>query len=225
MHPKPTHRLSGASSREISPAQSFVPWMIWGLLGMVILSVAAVFVTTVFNASRQPLPDYGEVPDFTLTNHTGRSFTKADLAGSIWIADIIFTRCPGPCLDMTRRMKTIQDGLPPGSPVRLLSLTADPDFDTPAVLSQYAARAGAKANRWEFLTGTKQEIYGLATAGLKLAVEENISRSPGEDPFIHSTRLVIIDGRGRLRGFSSEGANTNPVKEMLAAARRLAEGG
>lgn len=225
MHSKRTHRPSDAFAGEIPSGQSFVPWLIWGLVGMVVLSVAGVFVSTVLKASRQPLPDYGEIPDFTLTNQTGRSFTKADLAGNIWIADIIFTRCPGPCLDMTRRMKAIQDALPPGSPVRLLSLTADPEFDTPAVLNQYAARAGAKASRWEFLTGTKQAIYGLATAGLKLAVEENIDRSPGEDPFIHSTRMVIIDGRGRLRAFSSEGGQSNQVKEMLAAARRLAKEG
>ncbi len=104
-------------------------------------------------------------------------------------------------------------------------MTADPEFDTPAVLREYAARCGADANRWEFLTGPKEAIYGLATAGLKLAVEENINRSPGEDPFLHSTRLVIIDGRGRLRGFSSDSAKSDPVKEMLAAARRLAKEG
>jgi protein SCO1/2 len=222
MNPTPPHHLAN-SSEETSHARSFVPWLVWGIVAMVTVSVAGVFATAMLGAKRHPLPTYGDVPDFALTNQAGRTVTKADLAGNIWVAGIIFTRCPGPCLDMTRRMKAIQDALPPGSPVRLLSLTADPEFDTPSVLREYAARFGAEANRWYFLTGSKREIYELATSGLKLAVQENIEPGPGEDPFLHSTRLVIIDGRGKLRGFSSDDAVADTAKEMLAAARALVQ--
>lgn len=220
MNTKPLHPLAD-SPEAVAHARRFVPWLVWGLVAMVAVSVAGVLATAMLDARRQPLPTFGDLPEFALTNQAGRTITKADLAGNIWVAGIIFTRCPGPCLDMTRQMKAIQDALPPGSPVRLLSLTADPEFDTASVLREYAARSGAEASRWHFLTGSKREIYELATSGLKLAVQENTEPRPGEDPFIHSTRLVIIDGRGRLRGYSSDGAGTDKAKEMLAAARAL----
>lgn len=188
---------------------------------MVVLSVALVFITSILGARQEPLPTFGELPDFTLTNQFGRAVTKGDLSGNIWVANIIFTRCPGPCTDMTRRMKAIQDGLPPGSPVQLLSLTADPEFDTSEVLKRYADRFNADSKKWLFLTGPKDEVYALAKAGLKLAVEENTDRKPDEDPFIHSTRMVLVDGFGRLRAVSSDASEAEAVEEILRAADRL----
>ena len=63
----------------------------------------------------QPLPVIGAVNDFTLTNQFAAAVTLADLRGRVWIGDIIFTRCPGPCLKMTRQLKELQDALPSAS--------------------------------------------------------------------------------------------------------------
>ena len=79
-------------------------------------------------ASDQPLPVIGQIADFALTNQNGRAVSLADLRGQPWVADIIFTRCPGPCLKMTKQMKALQDALPPGSPTKLVTLTTDADF-------------------------------------------------------------------------------------------------
>ena len=98
------------------------------------------------------------IADFTLTNQNGSAVSLADLRGQVWVADIIFTRCPGPCLKMTRQMKELQEALPPASQAKLVTLTTDADFDTPPVLKAYAERFGADTNRWMFLTGPKRRL-------------------------------------------------------------------
>src|SRR5690606_11415918 len=95
-----------------------------------------------------PLPMLGQVENFTLTNQLGQKVTLENLRGQVWLADIIFTRCPGPCARMTRQMAEVQKALPARSRAKLVSLTTDPDFDTPEVLTKYAARFEADTNRW-----------------------------------------------------------------------------
>ena len=104
---------------------------------------------------------------------------------------------------MSAHMREIQDALPAGSPVKLVSFTTDPDFDTPAVLKKYAARFGARDGQWIFLTGGKAALRHATVEGLKLGV---VDKPPGErdnadDLFIHSQKLVLIDQSGRIRGY------------------------
>jgi cytochrome oxidase Cu insertion factor (SCO1/SenC/PrrC family) len=128
---------------------------------------------------------------------------------------------------MSRQMQDLQQSLPAGSRARLVTLTTDPEFDTPPVLRTYAARFGADLNRWSFLTGTKQQIAGLARDSLKLTAVEN---KPGErqspnDLFVHSTIFVLVDKQGRLRGvFETTGEGVEPQRvksQLLAGIRRL----
>ena len=173
------------------------------------------------------LPIYGQVADFTLTNQNGQAFTLAELRGKIWIADIIFTTCPGPCRTMTREMKDLQDSLPPGAEPKLVSLTTFPDFDTPPVLKAYAEKYGADLNRWSFLTGSKAQIFALANDSLKLSAQEKKpeERETANDLFIHSTYLVLVDRQSRLRGVFQtvgEGVDFQQAKrDILAAVRNL----
>jgi cytochrome oxidase Cu insertion factor (SCO1/SenC/PrrC family) len=175
----------------------------------------------------KPLLVYGSVGDFTLTNQDGQTVSLANLHGQVWVADVIFTRCAGPCLKMSRQMKDLQEALPAGSQARLITLTTDPEFDTPAVLKAYSRRFGADNNRWLFLTGTKQQLMNLATDSLKLtAIEKQpADRETPADLFIHSTIFVIVDKQSRLRGVfetSGEGIDPADVKDqILAAIRRL----
>ena len=131
----------------------------------------------------------------------------ADLRDRVWVADIIFTRCAGPCLRMSRQMKELQESLPPDSAAKLVSLTTDPDFDTPEVLRKYAGRFGADSNRWIFLTGTRKQIADVAKVSLKLsAVAVNLAEQTSpDDLFVHSTIFVIVDKRGQLRGIFETG--------------------
>ncbi len=149
------------------------------------------------------IPDYGAVPGFSLVERNGKTVTLADLKGHILIVDFIFTTCPGPCPVMTGRMKNLQDELKEKPDVRLVSVTVDPETDTPAVLSKYADSFGADPSRWYFLTGPRSAIKSLATDGLHLTLEVNTGASavPGQGPIVHSTRFVLVDGRGHLRGY------------------------
>ncbi|HPC59345.1 MAG TPA: SCO family protein [Verrucomicrobiota bacterium] len=173
------------------------------------------------------LPVYGQVADFLLTNHHGQAVSLSNLLGRVWIADIVFTRCAGPCPRMTQKMAGIQAALDPAERTRLVTLTTDPDFDTPEVLRAYAQRFNADPARWMFLTGTKAQIARLAVDSLKLTTVEKRpeERESPEDLFIHSTIFVVVDRQGRLRGiFETEGEGIDSqtvTRQVLATARRL----
>jgi cytochrome oxidase Cu insertion factor (SCO1/SenC/PrrC family) len=178
---------------------------IWIGVGLVIVLICIAFVLSRLKPKRElalELPVISTVADFALTNQLGDVVTLAELRDKVWVADIIFTRCAGPCPRMTQQMKDLQEALPMTSRARLVTLTTDPDFDTPEIMRNYASRFGADADRWMFLTGTKKELAVLAVDGLKLTAVENepAQRANPADLFIHSTWFVIVDKQGRLRG-------------------------
>jgi protein SCO1/2 len=205
-------------------------WTIWigVLLVALTLLLAWMLAQLRLRASYgKALPVLGTVANFNLTNQNGHAVSLADLSGRVWVADIIFTRCGGPCPRMTRQMKELQDALPPNSRAELVTLTTDADFDKPSVLNTYASRHGADTNRWMFLTGDKKEIANLAIDSLKLtAIEKKPEeRTSPEDLFVHSTIFVVVDAHGRLRGvFETDGDGIDPHKvkaDILAAVKRL----
>lgn len=174
------------------------------------------------------LPPLGNIVDFTLTNQDGRTVNLSDLTNHVWVADIIFTRCAGPCPRMTRQMKSVQDRLSPADKARLVTLTTDPDFDSPAILKKYGAQYGADLNRWTFLTGRKSEIGMLAANSLKLSATpiKPEDQKDSADLFIHTTVFVVVDKHARLRGVFETGGEgvdwTNVVRPgLLAAIRKL----
>jgi cytochrome oxidase Cu insertion factor (SCO1/SenC/PrrC family) len=112
------------------------------------------------------------LPDFSLTERSGRRITLADLRGKVWIANFIYTHCTDTCPLQSARMARLQDRFGSEKDLRLVSITVDPARDTPTVLANYAARFGADPDRWLFLTGEKRAIYALAQQGFYLSVEE-----------------------------------------------------
>ncbi|MEW6306381.1 MAG: SCO family protein [Verrucomicrobiota bacterium] len=190
-------------------------WTVWGGLVLTVLVIAAAFISSRLQSGSSRLPVLWQVQDFSLTNQSGAVVSLSDLRGSVWVADIIFTRCPGPCAFMTKRMAELQGALPPDSPVKLVSLTTDPEFDSPKVLQDYARRFGARDERWQFLTGTKQAIFDLAVRDLKLALQElpPDKRTVPNDLFLHSTRFVLVDKQGRVRGVFDMLPEVTPADE------------
>jgi protein SCO1/2 len=181
-----------------------IEWVVWGGLVLIMAVIGGAFAWTKLHDSGRPLPVICQIPAFNLTNQDNEPVTLASLRGQVWIADIIFTRCPGPCAKMTRELAKLQAALPGGEPVRLVSLTSDPDYDTPAKLKTYAGKFGADSNRWWFLTGNRKEIRSLAVNDFKFVVIEKApeQREIPEDLFIHSTWFVLVDRQGRLRGWT-----------------------
>ena len=153
---------------------------------------------------REPLPVLGEVPAFELTGRGGARVSRDDLLGKVWVADFVFTRCAGPCRMMTSHMADLQREIAELEGVRLVSVTVDPENDTPEVLERYAAAFGADPGRWLFLTGEKQAIYDLVRQGFMLAIDDGAltpGGKPGPGIITHSTRFVLVDRQGRIRGF------------------------
>jgi len=141
----------------------------------------------------EQLPVIRAVPEFSLTDQEGRTVTNADLRGKIWIADFIFTRCAGPCPLMTARMLEMQKALVKTPEVKLVSVTVDPEYDTPEVLKAYAEANFADPERWKFLTGDKVVIEKLVTEGFM----QHLSEEGGEP--VHGTMFLIVDGNGMVR--------------------------
>ncbi len=156
---------------------------------------------------------FGEAPDFKFTERSGKTFSKSQLAGGPWIADFIFTSCAGQCPLMSAQMRALQDTFPRDSGVRFVSITVDPERDSPQALSTYADRFGAEKDRWFFLTGPKEEIN---------RVLKSFFLSGVDDPAMHSTRFILVDGAGKIRGYydMSEPAN---VKQLVYDTKLLLE--
>ena len=209
------------------------PRTVWLGMGLAfgLLGLAYIVALTNMERTRQnALPVLGHIAGFTLTNQDGQLETLADLSNRVWVADIIFTRCAGPCPRMTAQMKSLQDLLPRNSDARLVTLTTDPDNDSPTVMKKYGERFGADFNRWTFLTGTKSEIAGLARDSLKLSAVPvpAAGRKDTADLFIHTTIFVVVDKHAQLRGVFETGGEgvdwTNTVQPKLLATIGQLEG-
>ncbi len=199
-----------------------VEWLIWGMLALVVLGIAIAYAN---QRSGSQFMNLRHVPDFTLTNQLNAPVSRSTLQGEVWLANIIFTRCPGPCVRMTKQFAEIQGALPGNSPVKLVSLTSDPAYDTPAVLKEYGERFKADPTKWHFLTGSKKEVYQLATEGLLLAVQEKKpeERESADDLFIHSTLIMLVDKRGDVRSFyesTEAGVNERIVSDVKKLLRQ-----
>jgi protein SCO1/2 len=175
----------------------------WTLLAGVIVYMCVSYVRELGQKSN--LPVIGQVEPFTLTNQLGGEVTLADLKGKVWVTDIIFTRCMGPCPKMTQKMSDLQKRFD-DKDLRFVTMTTDPEHDTPEILKNYGQKFDADPNRWFFLTGTKSQIKQLAQGSLKLGSEEK-AKEDQENPndlFIHNTVFILVDKQGRMRGQAYE---------------------
>jgi protein SCO1/2 len=138
------------------------------------------------------------VLDFELFNHLGDSVSLEDVAGDILVVDFFFTRCATICPLMTQNLKRVQDRLDPQMPVRILSHSVTPQADSVSVLNRYAQKHGANPALWWFLTGEKTEVYRLARQSYFSCLDEG---DGGFQDFVHTENIVLVDAKGRLRGF------------------------
>ena len=146
---------------------------------------------------------------------------REDLAGRPWVADMIFTRCAATCPLMTAAMEDLGAELPEG--VRRVSISVDPVHDRPEVLAEYARSHGVGPDDdWLFLTGPRPEVIDLVQEGFKLGVAEDPANE--DEPITHSTKFVLVDGEGRIRGYY-DGLDPGSRDELVEAAEALRETG
>lgn len=180
--------------------------------------LCALAVAAVIGCRRaEPLPVLGTLPPFRFTERAGHAVDADTLAGSVWVADFIFTRCPDVCPALSTRMAALQEPLATGDdPVRLVSLSVDPVHDTPEVLRAYAERYRAGPN-WLFLTGGRDAVAALLRDGFRVAFADD---GPPTAPITHSDRFVLVDRQLRVRGYY-HGNDQADLDRLIADARRL----
>lgn len=178
-----------------SPRERFI----WGVLIAGLLAVALVTVVTRFQSPRRGLERFGPVPSFTLTDQDSASLSDTQLAGRVWLADFMFTRCGSLCPMLTRRMQETVSALAGREGWTMVSFSVDPEYDTPTVLAAYARDHGVDTSRWSFLTGPKETVRDLSVRGFHLAVDD--APTGGGDPILHSQSIVLVDAEGEIRGY------------------------
>jgi len=180
------------------------------------LVMAAITVAVGLASCSRPveLPDYGVVPPFQMVDFNGHSFEGSRLAGKVWIADFIYTNCPAECPLMSAKMHKVAKQVDGMADVQIVSFSVDPERDTPAALLQFARRYGGPIPQWTFLTGSPETVHQLAYTTFHVGdVLGKIS---------HSTKFVLVDKRGHLRGYySSLGQDDIPrLLQDLSSLRR-----
>jgi cytochrome oxidase Cu insertion factor (SCO1/SenC/PrrC family) len=178
--------------------------LLWGVLILVLVGVSVLGIWSVIR--QQPLtplmlartvprlPVYGALPDFALVERSGRPVRRSDLEGKLWVASFIFTNCADECPPMTAEMARLQADVAAVEDIRLVSITVDPERDTPAVLSRYAERFTANPERWLFLTGDKEAIYRLAREGFHLGIveaTEAVQSPPVKEPAFETSGQAL----------------------------------
>ncbi|MEO6848079.1 MAG: SCO family protein [Chthoniobacterales bacterium] len=199
-----------------------VPKFIWA--GAFIVFVLVVFFG--FRSMKVGIPtngrvldNYGAVPDFTLTDQTGKPVSLKDLKGKVWVADFIYTECKGPCPLITSRLQEVNQELDKShKDVRLVSFSVDPENDTPQVLAEYGKSVHADPENWKFLTGTPAEIQHVVMDGLLQSLAKEPSGTPA-----HSTRFVIVDRNGNMRAFEDATTHEAVQKTLLDIGSLLRE--
>jgi protein SCO1/2 len=186
----------------------------------VLLSIFLCVATFVISGCAKAPPPLRALPDFSLTAVTVDGTSPLDLRalrGRVWIADFIYTTCTSSCPMMSANMEGLQKKLPKS--IGLLSFTVDPDHDSPEVLTVYARQFDADPQRWFFVTGDKPALMKLFRDGFMIGVQESAAAEPGQN-VSHSTKFVLIDAQGRIRGYY-DGDDPASLAKLAADAKLL----
>ena len=156
---------------------------------------------------------YGVVSDFNLTDQSGAPFSSVStLQDKVWVAAFIYTNCPGPCPRMSSQLRQVQKEFSGLDGIRFVSITVDPERDTPAVLTEYAKHFEADTAQWFFLTGSKEQLNDLSRRVFMLGDVDSTLE--------HSTRFALIDRDMRIRGYYAS-LEKDSIPHLIADARTL----
>lgn len=220
---------AGRAEPPTSPGGSGPRLFWWGLLLLVLGGLLGAGAFSILRPAPRPtvepagdLPVLGQISEFELLERSGMMYTRKDLAGQVWVADFFFTSCAGICPMMSNQMARLQEALVGVDGVKLVSISVDPERDTPERLRRYADRYKADPARWWFLTGDKTVIYKLARESFRLGVEETPpeERTAETEDVLHSSKFVLLDRAGRIRGYY-DGDVADTIPRLTRDVRRL----
>jgi protein SCO1/2 len=178
--------------------------------------------------SLAPLPVISQLPAFELTDQSNSAFGSEQLRGRPWIASFVYSTCPGPCPMVVQRLGDIKQRLSNDPRMTIVSITVDPDGDTPAVLEAYGRAHAIDPERWRLLTGDYNYVLDLVKTSFYLPIAENEGADPRlieeMGPISHSTKFVLVDAEMQLRGYYDSNSATE-LKQLTAAMKRLLRSG
>ena len=140
---------------------------------------------------------FHQIPEFSFVNQSNEIVTEKYLDNKITIVDFFFTTCPSICPDMTNNMKELQGSLKEYKNIQFLSHTVNPEVDTVEKLQKYIKKFELNTSNWNFVTGSKSEIYDLGVNYYLLNAQEDVLAPGG---FLHSEFFVLIDQNRNHRG-------------------------
>lgn len=167
------------------------------IVGAVVVSLFLFTLATTllfrFESQKKPLPVLGQVRDFQLLDSKGKDFTLHQLRGKVWVADFIFTTCGDICPRMSKHMAALQRSFNLRDDVAFVSITVNPEYDSPEVLAKYAEEYQANTTHWYFLTGSREKITDLMLKSFKMGSVE--------EPIFHSAMFALVDRNRYIRGY------------------------
>jgi protein SCO1/2 len=190
------------------------PWFIGAMFGVLFLTG----LRACQSRKLAPLPELGRLPKFALTDQRAQPFGSADLENRVALVSFFFTSCQTTCPAIIEAQRKVSDNVaksPLASRVRMVSISVDPEYDTPAVLTAYAEKMRLDLGRWTLLTGARADIEALVVGGLRTAMGTREEVSPGLIDIAHSMKLVLVDRNGIIRHYFS--AQTANDLELAAA--------
>jgi protein SCO1 len=204
-------------------------WLVLVALAVVGVAVGPRLYSAVAGPRGEGPPLLAALPEFRLTDQAGRPFGPAEMRGKTWVANFIFVGCSEVCPRLTGRMKLLQERLAVmgarAEGVHLLSISVDPENDTPERLAAYAEAFGADTRTWAFVTGPADEVERTVVQGFKIGVgKEPVLLADGKTEVLqifHGEHFVLVDPDGRIRGYyTSDDDGLARLERDLAALRR-----
>jgi protein SCO1/2 len=197
---------------------------------LIAIPVLAFAIITMLQNKYEKLPVYNStlntnkedktphfIQSFSLINQHGKKFSDNELKNKIYVADFFFTSCLSSCPKMTDNLKQVQDAFKNDNNVNIISFTVDPERDTVQRLNGYANHFNINTNKWNFLTGSKKEIYKLARESFYVSAGDG---DGGPDDFIHSDKLILVDKQKQIRGYYT-GTEKNDVEQLIHDIKKL----
>ena len=189
---------------------------------LVMLGITATLVPlSGFWHASNTLESYGPIAPFSFVGRDGKPLTDQDLSGKVYVVACFFTCCTESCPQLSAAMARLQSHLADLRDFRLVSLTVDPDNDTPEKLNSYAGNYGADSERWLFVSGSADNVNEFVIKRLKLGLEKNSASdaTPG-NKLLHSSKITLIDRQGQIRGVF-DGTNPKEVELLERVIRQL----
>lgn len=211
-------RSSGPDGGALERRRRFPsPWFLAALAGLVLIPA----LRPLLRFEPDPPPVLRQLPEWRLVDQNGTSFGSGDLAGEVYVASFLFTRCATVCPRLTASLRQLErryreEGV---EGARLVSFSVDPEHDTPERLRDYARNRSLDLERWSLVTGDEREVRSVVVDGFALPMGERLDLAGGLVDVAHAARLALVDRGGGVRGYY--GSDAVGLDEVFHRTRQI----